>query len=113
MSGRVISARLLCVVGLADENGSKTAVQYTYDAFGRLLHDAPDPFGYCGEYYDSESGNVYLRNRYYSPDTGRFISEDPVQDGLNWYAYCAGDPVNLYTPRDYVVGSVNYLTPEW
>ena len=25
--------------------------------------------------------------------TGRFISEDPIKDGLNWYAYCGGNPV--------------------
>ena len=25
---------------------------------------------------------------YYDPSTGRFISEDPIRDGLNWYVYC-------------------------
>ena len=48
----------------------------------------PDPFGYCSEYYDSESGNIYLRARYYNSETGRFISEDPAKDGVNWYVYC-------------------------
>ena len=33
--------------------------------------------GYCGEYYDSESGLIYLRARYYDSENGRFISEDP------------------------------------
>ena len=55
------------------------------------MRDAP--FGYCGEYTDSESGLVYLRNRYYDPSTGSFITEDPVKDGNNWYGYCAGNPV--------------------
>ena len=37
-----------------------------YDAFGnQWIGDTPDPFGYCGEYYDSESSLIYLRNRYY------------------------------------------------
>ena len=53
-----------------------------------------NPFRYCGEYYDEESGLIYLRNRYYDPTTGRFITEDPARDGMNWYVYCGGNPVN-------------------
>ena len=56
------------------------------------------PFGYCGEYFDSETGFVYLRNRYYDPNTGRFISQDPIKDGNNWYAYCENNPVNRIDP---------------
>ena len=34
---------------------------YHYDAFGnQFIGDEPDPFGYCEEYYDNESGLVYL-----------------------------------------------------
>ncbi|MDO4302264.1 MAG: RHS repeat-associated core domain-containing protein, partial [Clostridia bacterium] len=35
-----------------------------------------NPWGYCGEYRDKESGLIYLRNRYYDSSTGRFINED-------------------------------------
>lgn len=69
---------------------------YIYDAFGNVLekdYDDVNPFGYCGEYLDSESGLVYLRNRYYDTTTGQFITEDPIKDGLNWYSYCSGNPV--------------------
>lgn len=70
-----------------------------YDAFGnQWIGDTPDPFGYCGEYYDSESGLIYLRNRYYDSNTGRFINEDPIKDGLNWYSYCGNNPVSLVDP---------------
>lgn len=61
-----------------------------YDAFGisgEYLNSSVDPLRYCGEYQDYESGLVYLRTRYYSPEIGRFINEDPIRDGLNWYAY--------------------------
>ena len=51
------------------------------------------PFGYRGEYTDAETGYVYLRARYYDPEMGRFISEDPVRDGMNWYVYCYNNPV--------------------
>ncbi len=57
-----------------------------------------NPFGYRGEYTDSESGLVYLRARMYDPQTGRFINEDPAHDGLNWYVYCGNNPVNLTDP---------------
>ena len=70
----------------------------SYDAFGNSIISLNDPFGYCGEYLDSESGLIYLRNRYYDPSTGRFITEDPAKDGMNWYSYCAGNPVNLWDP---------------
>ena len=43
----------------------------------------------------SETGLIYLRNRYYDPTIGRFTQEDPAKDGLNWYVYCANDPVNM------------------
>ena len=55
-------------------------------------------FGYCGEYYDPELDMIYLRNRYYSPGIGRFITEDPARDGANWYAYCNNNPVMFVDP---------------
>ena len=57
--------------------------------------DANDtnPFRYCGEYFDDETESVYLRARYYSPVLGRFITEDPIRDGLNWYTYCGANPI--------------------
>lgn len=52
-------------------------------------------FGYAGQYHDVETGFIYLRGRYYNPATGRFINEDPIRDGLNWYTYCNNDPINF------------------
>ena len=39
------------------------------------------PFRYQGQYHDSETGLYYNRFRYYSPDEGVYISQDPI--GLN------------------------------
>ncbi len=52
--------------------------------------------GYCANlgHPEDETGLVYMRARYYEPATGRFISEDPAQDGVNWYLYADGNPVN-------------------
>ena len=72
---------------------------YDYDAFGNEISpDSNDTtlFRYCGEYYDSETESIYLRARYYNMNTGRFISEDPIKDGLNWYSYCGGNPVMFW-----------------
>ena len=71
-----------------------------YIAFSMQLNSAEtsNPFRYCGEYYDEELDSVYLRNRYYQPAVGRFINEDPIKDGLNWYNYCAGNPVMMIDP---------------
>ena len=67
--------------------------QNTYDAYGTGNISHLSPFGYCGEYLDSETGFVYLRNRYYDPSIGRFISEDPIKSGTNWYVYCENNPI--------------------
>ena len=90
------------VVGYYNATGERMK-QYDYDAFGNRLEGSdPDPFGYCGEYYDSESGNIYLRARYYNSETGRFISEDPAKDGVNWYVYCSGNPIFFVDPSGYL-----------
>ncbi|WP_314790681.1 RHS repeat-associated core domain-containing protein [Tannerella forsythia] len=37
-----------------------------------------------GQYEDEETGLYYNRFRYYSPDEGRYISQDPIRlDGVN------------------------------
>ena len=66
------------VVQLTNTNGELTR-NYNYDAFGNEREpDGEDvnPFRYCGEYYDTETGLYYLRARYYDPLIGRFTQED-------------------------------------
>ena len=75
-----------------------TKTEYFYDAFGNKQTDtdtSTNPFEYCGEYFDDETGLIYLRNRYYDPTIGRFITEDPIRDGENWYVYAGNNPVNF------------------
>ncbi len=48
----------------------------------------------------STTGQIFLRNRFYDPQTGRFTQEDPIglAGGLNAYGYANGDPVNYSDP---------------
>ena len=48
------------------------------------------PFLYQGQYFDSETDLAYNRFRYYSPETGTYISQDPIGlagGNATFYAY--------------------------
>ena len=52
------------------------------------------PFLYQGQYYDVETKLAYNRFRYYSPDSGTYISQDPIRlngNNPNIYAYVEGE----------------------
>lgn len=95
------------ITGTVNASG-RVSASFDYDAYGNKLTSQvnPTPFGYSGEYCDAETGLIYLRARYYDPSSGRFISEDPIRDGVNWYAYCAGDPVNFVDPSGESIVSI-------
>ncbi|TRX72846.1 RHS repeat-associated core domain-containing protein [Pseudomonas mangiferae] len=52
-----------------------------------------------GQYFDGETGLHYNRFRYYDPDIGRFVSQDPIglAGGINNYQY-APNPVMWIDP---------------
>ncbi len=83
-------------------NGGNAENCYLYDAFGNLTeHREPiaNRILYTGQQYDQETGQYYLRARYYLPAVGRFLQEDSYRgDGLNLYAYCTNNPVMYYDP---------------
>jgi RHS repeat-associated protein len=94
------------VVQLTNESGKVTKT-YEYDSFGNEVNlDKQDdnPFRYCGEYYDKETEEVYLRARYYQPAVGRFLTRDTYTGeedqplSLHLYTYCANDGVNAWDP---------------
>ena len=37
------------------------------------------------------------------PGVGRFISSDPMKDGLNWYVYCRNNPLKYIDPTGEIV----------
>jgi RHS repeat-associated protein len=48
----------------------------------------------------ASGGYTYLRNRWYDPATGRFLTQDPIglAGGTNLYAYAGNDPVGFSDP---------------
>ena len=111
------------VVQLADATGNVLR-DYDFDAFGvenGVDEEDTNPWRYCGEYTDLETNNVYLRNRYYSPTTGRFLTEDSVLGvsdkmpngqrianprSLNLYTYCYNSPITYVDPSGNISAAV-------
>ena len=63
----------------------------------------PGERGFVGGVLDSSTGLTHLGAREYDPDTGRFISVDPVLDSgnpqqLNGYTYSDNNPITMSDP---------------
>lgn len=74
--------------------------QEQYDSFGNSTASQLTRYGYTGRERDPDIGLLYYRARFYDPQVGRFISEDPAGfvGGLNFYGYVANDPLNFTDP---------------
>ncbi len=75
------------------------------DAFGELsLNNPRTNHQFDGEYWDADAKATYLRDRWYSPGAGRFLSIDPARGvlsnprTLNRYALAGADPINRRDP---------------
>ena len=88
------------IIAILDSTGA-VVVSYTYDAWGTPTSiggtlastlGAVQPFRYRGYVYDEETGMYYLRSRYYSPNTVRFINVDAFCKG-NTFSYCKNAPI--------------------
>jgi RHS repeat-associated protein len=90
---------------LYDQRGTKTW-QAQLDSYGAVREGKGRPqdcpFRYQGQYEDTETGLYYNRFRYYDPEAGRYISQDPVglRGGLALYSFVLNpnvyiDPLGL------------------
>ncbi|QNP55999.1 polymorphic toxin-type HINT domain-containing protein [Tessaracoccus defluvii] len=90
-----------------DWSNLATVTRRVSDPYGNEVAMAKGPWvngrGFLDQPVDSSTGLVDMGVRKYDPQTGRFISVDPVLDpsnplSLNGYSYTNGDPVNDADP---------------
>ena len=91
-----------------------TDAHYEYDPYGNSIvatgsQAAGNPYRFSTKYLDAESNLYYYGHRYYDPQTGRWLSRDPlgekaesIDDALNviskfnlLYGFVENDPVNF------------------
>jgi RHS repeat-associated protein len=72
-----------------------------YQAFGQCQVDnsarITNPLRFPGQYWDEETELHYNQFRYYDPQTGRYLTKDPISylsGDFNLYRYGKNDPVN-------------------
>jgi RHS repeat-associated protein len=79
----------------------------TYDEWGRLIAATDSALGDSARarwkgalWMGPEVELYYMRNRWYEPWTGRFLSEDPIglAGGINQYLFAAADPIGGLDP---------------
>ncbi|HYH05001.1 MAG TPA: RHS repeat-associated core domain-containing protein, partial [Bacillota bacterium] len=79
---------------LSDANAT-LLLRTNYAPYGETITtqgNASVKYRFTGKEQDG-TGLYYFGARYYDPMMGRFISVDPIGDGINWYGYCNGNPI--------------------
>jgi RHS repeat-associated protein len=105
------------IIALVDESSSTVYAEYEYAPFGETLLITgnvafSNPFRFGTKYTDSESALIYYGCRYYNPDSGIWISRDPLEEegGLNLYSQLESDPVNFFDALG-LRGSGHHIIP--
>ena len=96
---------------VAVDKGGNVVWSARYDAYGRATITTPaatdeqpiieSNLRLPGQYEDAETGLHYNLRRYYDPELGRYVSEDPIglDGGLNLFLYAGANPLIHADPR--------------
>ncbi len=90
---------------ITDSSNGFIVAAYEYDPFGIMLKAdgifaADNPFRFSTKYYDAETGLIYYGHRYYSPELGRWLNRDPIEEygSLNLYCFAFNNPNDFVDP---------------
>ena len=88
-------------LALTDLSGAINT-SYSYEPFGKTTIGGSNsnPYQFTGRENDG-TGSYFYRARYYDPNIGRFISQDPLElngNGTNFDAYAGNDPIDNADP---------------
>jgi RHS repeat-associated protein len=95
---------LTSTIALTDEAGEVVG-RTAYDSFGGIATSSGETsqFAFVGGLGVVNDGNhlLFMKNRYYSCQEGRFIQLDPLgitAGDPNYYNYCSNEPITLIDP---------------
>lgn len=83
------------VLHTTDDAGHVTET-LRYDPFGNLNFHVgltENDYTFGSKEYDKTTGLIYYGARYYDPETGRFITRDPMEQGINHYIFAKNNPL--------------------
>lgn len=94
------------VMCLINPRNGHTEETYRYSAFGEeqvfdsfnRKETALNPWRFSSKHVDQESKLIYFGRRYYDPETGRWLTPDPMGEsaGPNLYAYVNNNPLTHF-----------------
>jgi RHS repeat-associated protein len=96
----IVTDHLGTPTAMLDEQG-QTAWSADISVFGELRNVVGEksacPFRWPGQYEDEETGLYYNRFRYYDPEAGTYVSQDPIglRGGLQLHGYVR-DPLRAF-----------------
>ncbi|WP_125471538.1 RHS repeat-associated core domain-containing protein [Sphingomonas sp. FARSPH] len=97
------------IVAVTNDAGQAMAIN-RYDEFGIPQSGNLGRFQYTGQKWLPSLGLYDYKARTYSPTLGRFLQTDPIGygDGMNWYNYVGGDPINAIDPSGLIHQECTY-----
>jgi len=88
-----------------DASGNIKA-HYEFSPFGKVVTatgamSSAFNYRFSSEYLDVETGLVYYNFRFYSPELGKWISRDPIEErsGYNMYTFCRNNSISNIDAR--------------
>ncbi len=97
---RLVKDHLGSVRLVVDTHDGSIVKRLDYDVSGMVRGESGDfglLFGFAGGFRDTDTGLTKFGARWYDPETGRWISKEPLgfAGSMNFYVYAGNDPVNF------------------